>query len=668
MHAIRLIASHTFAVSIAMALVSLPCGTAAFAFEATEGFPNQADTSATATESVDTNDEIQLTTADETKTEYIEDDGDSEVESTNVVDKGGDTPEAVQHDAAIEAVDEGTTDRSDTQEDPDVQGDDLSSNQLALKDTYSTEGFAARESSPSSGDAGGAANAQVSATTNLSDGFYVEGNSTYYRKKGKKATNSFVVVGQAGATSEHPAGTYYFGADGKMVTGEKALNGAWYYFDSASGGRMTQDADMYVTSSGGKWVYYAADGKMAKGEVSRNGGTKAGWYYYDDVTGASIRGWKYLSKGNKWVFYDPDNGCMWHGEGYVSRNSAKASDPIPGWCYFDDVTGATKYGWKLVTSNGGKWVYYDPYTGRMWHGEGYVSRDSASRADPIPGWCYFDNVTGATQYGFAWVAKPGKWVHYHLQTGRMQHGSFTVGGVKYTADVHTGAIPKSQWSSHWGKVALNGYDISSHNAGINLSQVAGDFVIVKATEGTTYLNPYFSGWADQTIALGRKLGIYHFVNANSSMEDQARYFVNAAKDYVGNAVLVLDWEDTRYSSVLNKGPDVAKQFLDYVYKSTGVKPFIYMSKSTTNSYDWSKVSSAGYKLWVAEYLSAYENDRNTVGYVSDPESSKSKCGSWGEPTMYQYESTGKLKGYNGSTLDLNVFYGSTNDWDKLAEK
>ena len=36
---------------------------------------------------------------------------------------------------------------------------------------------------------------------------------------------------------------------------------------------------------------------------------------------------------------------------------------------------------------------------------------------------------------------------------------------------------------------LHGIDISSYQAGINLTQVSGDVVIVKATEGRGYRNP-----------------------------------------------------------------------------------------------------------------------------------------------------------------------------------
>lgn len=38
-------------------------------------------------------------------------------------------------------------------------------------------------------------------------------------------------------------------------------------------------------------------------------------------------------------------------------------------------------------------------------------------------------------------------------------------------------------------MALNGIDISNWQSGINLAVVPCDFVVIKATEGTGYVNP-----------------------------------------------------------------------------------------------------------------------------------------------------------------------------------
>ena len=74
-----------------------------------------------------------------------------------------------------------------------------------------------------------------------------------------------------------------------------------------------------------------------------------------------------------------------------------------------------------------------------------------------------------------------------------------------------------------------------------------DFVIVKATEGTSYINPYFREWADQVLDSGKQLGLYHFATDAASAKAQADFFYRTVKPYIGRAMLFLDWENTDYS-------------------------------------------------------------------------------------------------------------------------
>lgn len=208
---------------------------------------------------------------------------------------------------------------------------------------------------------------------------------------------------------------------------------------------------------------------------------------------------------------------------------------------------------------------------------------------------------------------------------------------------------------------MNGIDIASWQAGINIYKVKADFIIVKATEGTTYVNPYFKKWADDVLASGKQLGIYHFATDKDSAKAQADFFYKTVKPYIGRAVLFLDWENTSYSDVMSKGPSFAKKWLDRVHKRTGVRPLIYINQSTTWNYNWASVAKS-YKLWLAQYL--YVN-MNSNGYLK--KLSHWDINHWSSETIYQYSSTGKIKGYSGN-LDLNKFYGSVLSWKKLARK
>ncbi len=204
-------------------------------------------------------------------------------------------------------------------------------------------------------------------------------------------------------------------------------------------------------------------------------------------------------------------------------------------------------------------------------------------------------------------------------------------------------------------MSMNGIDVSSWQREIDLSAVPCEFVIIKATEGTSYINPYYDQIFRQAESLGKKTGLYHYANGQN-VEAEAKHFISSVEKYTGKAILVLDWE---VRTAVN-GTDWAKQWLDRVYAATGVKPFIYMSNSVVNDYDWTEVASAGYRLWNAGYY-AYGTP---MGY--NPKAPLlGGTGAWKSATIYQYTSEGRLDGYDGY-LDLDVFYGDSKDWSRYA--
>lgn len=204
---------------------------------------------------------------------------------------------------------------------------------------------------------------------------------------------------------------------------------------------------------------------------------------------------------------------------------------------------------------------------------------------------------------------------------------------------------------------MNGIDVSSWQTGINISQVDCDFVVTKATEGTSYVNPDCDRVYQQAKSLGKELGVYHYASGGDAVKE-ANYFVDNITGYIGEAILVLDFE----GKAVNRGVAWAKTFLDTVYTRTGVKPLIYMSASVVSRYDWSSVRVSDYGLWVAGYS---KGDIVFYGYNSDI-SMNYNVGAWSDcVAMYQYTSSGRLSGYSGK-LDMNVFYGDESTWNAYA--
>ena len=204
---------------------------------------------------------------------------------------------------------------------------------------------------------------------------------------------------------------------------------------------------------------------------------------------------------------------------------------------------------------------------------------------------------------------------------------------------------------------MDGIDVSSWQKGIDISQVDCDFVVTKATEGTSYVNPYCDRVYHQAKSLGKELGVYHYASGGDAVAE-ANYFVDNIRGYIGEAILVLDFE----GKPANRGPTWAKTFLDTVYTRTGVKPLIYMSASVVSRYDWSSVRAGEYGLWIAGYS---RGNAIFYGYNTDI-AMNYNAGAWSDcVAMYQYTSNGRLSGYSGN-LDMNVFYGDESTWNAYA--
>ena len=202
---------------------------------------------------------------------------------------------------------------------------------------------------------------------------------------------------------------------------------------------------------------------------------------------------------------------------------------------------------------------------------------------------------------------------------------------------------------------MNGFDISSYQAELNAGIVPSDFVIIKATEGTNYINPTGEEQAGQVIQTNKLLGFYHFASVGNPIAE-ADFFISVVKDYIGKAVLVLDFEAGAINAWGNVG---ARQFLNRVKEKTGVYPMIYMSAEVTRQFNWSTISNTN-PLWVAQYASM-----NPTGYQSEPWTDGKGYGAWSSAAIHQYSSAGSLANWNGN-LDINLAYINANQWKALA--
>lgn len=169
-------------------------------------------------------------------------------------------------------------------------------------------------------------------------------------------------------------------------------------------------------------------------------------------------------------------------------------------------------------------------------------------------------------------------------------------------------------------------------------------VIVKASQGQTYANPKCNHQWDLAGQLGKKRGLYHYAGGGNPVFE-AQFFINNIKNYVGQGILILDWESYQNSAWGNT--NWARQFVDEVHRLTGVYPVIYVQESAL----WQVANCADVcGVWVAKYASMNWN-------------------SWNLPQMHVSAGAFKvLTGwqYTGGDMDRSIWYVDAAGWDRLA--
>ena len=201
------------------------------------------------------------------------------------------------------------------------------------------------------------------------------------------------------------------------------------------------------------------------------------------------------------------------------------------------------------------------------------------------------------------------------------------------------------------KMTMNGIDVASYQTGLDPAKVPCDFLIVKATEGTGYINPDCDRMYQAAKKAGKLLGHYHYVTGVGARAE-AEYFYGHTKGYTGQSVPCIDWESGGNGAWGNMS--YLKELIKRYIELTGVRPIIYVQASA-----YAPVSAVARELncglWIAQYGSM-----NPTGYQAHP---------WNEGSyacvIRQYSSTGRLPGWGGN-LDLNIAYMDRAAWMKYA--
>lgn len=190
---------------------------------------------------------------------------------------------------------------------------------------------------------------------------------------------------------------------------------------------------------------------------------------------------------------------------------------------------------------------------------------------------------------------------------------------------------------------LKGIDISSFQGSVSYG--AYDFVIIKASEGVNWKDPGLDrhlkglfGTDDPTPQTDKLYGFYHYARPDlgNSPEEEAKSFLSFIRPQIGHCLMALDWEQKS----LDYSPDWALQWLDYVYRETGVRPLLYTQASQAKLDKYARIAQADYGLWVAHWGVSSPTYRN-----------------WPSWAVWQY---------SNSPMDMDYFNGDAAAWRKYC--
>ncbi|EPY2286906.1 GH25 family lysozyme [Clostridium sporogenes] len=184
---------------------------------------------------------------------------------------------------------------------------------------------------------------------------------------------------------------------------------------------------------------------------------------------------------------------------------------------------------------------------------------------------------------------------------------------------------------------MKGIDISMHNGSINFGAVKGngiEVVIIKATEGVDYVDPYLNQHYNGAKSQNINIGFYHFMSEKTDPSQQAIDFWNSIKDKQFNVMPCLDIETNSWGRSSKQITDRCLEFLNKFKALSGLSCMIYTGGYFGRDNLDSRIKN--YPGWIAHYgvNTPMATGFNVVGH--------------------QYTESGRVNGISGN-VDLNNF-------------
>ena len=335
----------------------------------------------------------------------------------------------------------------------------------------------------------------------------------------------------------------YVGANGKVYSGWKKINGSWYFFGDEKTGSVYNDYGIMATGQpyfvdNGKQerleYYFADNGKMVTNSWVQNQYGSWGFYGSD---GRAYKGWHKIS--NKWYFFDYSyemkTGILfdWENDGSVwFLDPSGALNTTPGWhkdpstgfyCYLKSGGKGYQSEWLKV---GKKWYYFDRF-GQMVSGcknvlindklydfdsNGVCSNPDSGR--PVKGWqqisvLYMDGPATSLAYADSkgelyrdkWLTQ-GSSTYYFDEQGHMvfDYDGFTLDGKLYKVDASGRVTQYGKDKAGWVELDYGwAYIGSDGKYYTGWKKINGNWYYFDEWSGITFPNSFWSMYDDPNI-------------------------------------------------------------------------------------------------------------------------------------------------------------------------
>ena len=191
-----------------------------------------------------------------------------------------------------------------------------------------------------------------------------------------------------------------------------------------------------------------------------------------------------------------------------------------------------------------------------------------------------------------------------------------------------------------GKVQFDGIDVSKHQGVIDWEELKKNqkiqFVYIKATEGSNYVDPRYRQNINNARKHGFKVGSYHYFTDLSGARTQFQNFINTVKRDEQDLIPVIDVEK-RDRWTPQQLRDSVKVFADLLEDYYGCKPIIYTFETFFNK-NLGKAFEK-YPIFIAKYPKGQEQPNiNGIKWI-----------------LWQFSESGKFRGVKDNLVDMSRF-------------